>query len=113
MRTVKVASTAAATSWVVDRDCVLVAVQLASSTTNRVLVSNDPAATVAEIESPSSTYIAETLAVYAKVLVGSNGQTIPLPTLNIPLQGGSTLYFSFSTVASAILFLEEPSSAEI
>jgi hypothetical protein len=72
----------------------------------RLLVSLDPAATVAEIEVPSSTYTAETLAIYVRSPATSTG-TFPLTNLNIPLQGGSTLMVSFSSVGSAVLLIED------
>ena len=91
----------------VDADTVLRGVISAASTSNRVLISTDPNATVSEIETPSSSYSAETLAVYVKCGSGTTSSTIFYENLNIPIQKGTTLFGSFSGVGSAVLLLED------
>jgi len=111
VRTVKIACAAASTSWVVDRDAILVAARLASSTSLSVLISDDPGATLTETQAPASSYNQETLALplYFRTTAGAFEG---LPNLKIPIFQGKTLYFTFSTVGSVILLLDDPPTAE-
>jgi len=109
MRTVRIASNAATASWLVDKDCVLTGAVLASSTANKACVSSDPSQTVTDLESPASSFTIEMFVIYLRMGGASTtSANIYFENLNIPLEGGRTIYVSFSTAGSVILLLDEP-----
>lgn len=75
-----------------------------------MLVTQDPAATVADIESPSATFSAETFALYLRSSTSTNALGTILENLKIPLSVGNVIYVNFSTVGSVILLIEDVST---
>jgi hypothetical protein len=95
-------------SWVADRDCVLVGVQETGGA--NVLVSEDPSLTVTELLSPTVTRIYWTI--YAWLSGGTVFGNVA-PPMRIPISAGKTLLVVTKAAKTAVLlYLDDPISPE-
>ena len=86
-------------SWVAPSDCVIRAVQ---GSNGNMHVTNDPALTVALFQTPT-----ELITVGKDLLILLAGTTTVSHDLNVPIQGGRTLFVHFSaSKGSLVLFLD-------
>lgn len=96
-------SAATQLSWVVDRDCLLQALQCVG---NNVLLTDRPELTQANITAPTANQNYEGLVVWGSSGSAGNAQ-FPQMQLNIPLAAARRIYVTTAQATTVFLWLDD------